>query len=120
MVSWTDPIDVMCLHARHILGMNAGAACEFPAKQWVAAGKLAGLNKVKLIKEPVASALAYGIDLQHDETVLVFDLGGGTFDVSVLEVGRGVIEVLHSVFPVACASQMPLLVCLQLQYPNAP
>jgi molecular chaperone DnaK len=49
---------------------------------------------VRIIREPVAAALAYGIDLQKDETIVVFDLGGGTFDISILEVGNGVIEVL--------------------------
>lgn len=57
-------------------------------------GLLAGLDTVKLIQEPVASALAYGLDLKDEQTVLVFDLGGGTLDVSILEVGNGVIEVL--------------------------
>lgn len=60
----------------------------------IRAGKLAGLTTVKLLKEPVAAALAYGVDVDHDETVFVFDLGGGTFDVSVLEVGGGTVEVL--------------------------
>lgn len=57
------------------------------------AGKVAGLEVMRIINEPTASALAYGLDKKKNETILVFDLGGGTFDVSVLEVGEGVIEV---------------------------
>jgi molecular chaperone DnaK len=57
------------------------------------AGRIAGLEVMRIINEPTASALAYGLDKKKDETILVFDLGGGTFDVSVLEVGAGVIEV---------------------------
>src|SRR5687767_12021979 len=57
------------------------------------AGKIAGLEVLRIINEPTAAAVAYGLDKQNDETILVFDLGGGTFDVSVLEVGDGVIEV---------------------------
>jgi len=57
------------------------------------AGKIAGLDVLRIINEPTAAALAYGLDKQKDETILVFDLGGGTFDVSVLEVGDGVVEV---------------------------
>ena len=57
------------------------------------AGKIAGLNVRRIINEPTAAALAYGLDKKSDETILVFDLGGGTFDVSLLEVGGGVIEV---------------------------
>jgi molecular chaperone DnaK len=57
------------------------------------AGKIAGLEVLRIINEPTAAALAYGLDRKKDETILVFDLGGGTFDVSVLEVGDGVIEV---------------------------
>ena len=58
------------------------------------AGKIAGLNVLRIINEPTAAALAYGVDRQKNEKILVFDLGGGTFDVSVLEVGEGVCEVL--------------------------
>jgi molecular chaperone DnaK len=57
------------------------------------AGKIAGLDVLRIINEPTAAALAYGLDKKENEVILVFDLGGGTFDVSVLEVGGGVIEV---------------------------
>ncbi|GER78012.1 MAG: molecular chaperone DnaK [Anaerolineae bacterium] len=57
------------------------------------AGRIAGLEVMRIINEPTASALAYGLDKKKNETILVFDLGGGTFDVSALEVGEGVIEV---------------------------
>ena len=57
------------------------------------AGKIAGLEVLRIINEPTAAALAYGLDKDQDETVLVFDLGGGTFDVSVLELSEGVFEV---------------------------
>jgi len=57
------------------------------------AGKIAGLEVLRIINEPTAAALAYGLDKKSDETVLVFDLGGGTFDVSILDVGEGVVEV---------------------------
>ena len=58
------------------------------------AGRIAGLEVLRIINEPTAAALAYGLDKQEDETILVFDLGGGTFDVSVLEVSDGLVEVL--------------------------
>ncbi len=58
------------------------------------AGKIAGLEVLRIINEPTAAALAYGLDRRENETILVFDLGGGTFDVSVLEIGDGVFEVL--------------------------
>ncbi|MRR29378.1 molecular chaperone DnaK, partial [bacterium] len=57
------------------------------------AGKIAGLEVLRIINEPTASALAYGLDKKKNEKILVFDLGGGTFDVSILEVGDGVFEV---------------------------
>ena len=57
------------------------------------AGKIAGLEVLRIINEPTAAALAYGLDKKDQETVLVFDLGGGTFDVSILDVGDGVVEV---------------------------
>ncbi|PSO69357.1 MAG: molecular chaperone DnaK, partial [Cyanobacteria bacterium QS_1_48_34] len=58
------------------------------------AGKIAGLEVQRIINEPTAASLAYGLDKKSNETILVFDLGGGTFDVSILEVGDGVFEVL--------------------------
>jgi len=57
------------------------------------AGRIAGLEVKRIINEPTAASLAYGLDKEHDQTILVFDLGGGTFDVSVLELGEGVFEV---------------------------
>ncbi len=57
------------------------------------AGKIAGLNVLRIVNEPTAAALAYGLDKENDQTILVFDLGGGTFDVSLLEIGEGVVEV---------------------------
>jgi len=57
------------------------------------AGRIAGLNVLRIINEPTASSLAYGLDKEKDQTILVFDLGGGTFDVSILDIGEGVFEV---------------------------
>lgn len=57
------------------------------------AGKIAGLNVLRIINEPTAAALAYGLDKKKDETIAVYDFGGGTFDISILEVGDGVVEV---------------------------
>ena len=58
------------------------------------AGKIAGLNVQRIINEPTAAALAYGLDNEEDQKIMVYDLGGGTFDVSIIEIGDGVIEVL--------------------------
>ena len=58
------------------------------------AGKIAGLDVKRIINEPTAAALAYGLDKEAEQKIMVYDLGGGTFDVSVLEIGDGVIEVL--------------------------
>ena len=60
------------------------------------AGKIAGLEVLRIVNEPTAASLSYGLDKKDNETILVFDLGGGTFDVSVLEVGDGVFEVLST------------------------
>lgn len=60
------------------------------------AGKIAGLDVLRIINEPTAASLSYGLDKKDNETILVFDLGGGTFDVSILEVGDGVFEVLST------------------------
>jgi molecular chaperone DnaK len=57
------------------------------------AGKIAGLEVLRIVNEPTAAALAYGLDKKKDETIAVFDFGGGTFDISILEVGEGVVEV---------------------------
>ncbi len=58
------------------------------------AGKIAGLEVLRIINEPTAAALAYGLDKDNDQKIMVYDLGGGTFDVSILEIGDGVFEVL--------------------------
>jgi molecular chaperone DnaK len=60
------------------------------------AGKIAGLEVMRIINEPTAASLAYGLDKEHEQTILVYDLGGGTFDVSVLEIGDGVFDVLST------------------------
>src|ERR671912_717277 len=57
------------------------------------AGKIAGLEVMRIVNEPTAAALAYGLDKKKDETIAVYDFGGGTFDISILEVGEGVVEV---------------------------
>ena len=60
------------------------------------AGKIAGLDVKRIINEPTAAALAYGLDNEKEQKIMVYDLGGGTFDVSVIEIGDGVIEVLST------------------------
>src|SRR6059036_1172760 len=57
------------------------------------AGQIAGLNVLRIINEPTAASLAYGLDKKKDERISVYDLGGGTFDISILEIGDGVFEV---------------------------
>jgi molecular chaperone DnaK (HSP70) len=63
------------------------------------AGKIAGLNVLRIINEPTAAALAYGLDKKKEEKIVVFDLGGGTFDVSILEIGDGVFDKLLLFLP---------------------
>ena len=76
------------------------------------AGKIAGLEVLRIINEPTAAALAYGLDKKGNETILVFDLGGGTFDVSVLEVGDGVFEVKSTNgAPTSGAATITIIVC---------
>ena len=58
------------------------------------AGKIAGLDVKRIINEPTAAALSYGLDNEQEQKIMVYDLGGGTFDVSIIEIGEGVIEVL--------------------------
>ena len=60
------------------------------------AGKIAGLNVLRIINEPTAAALAYGMDKENNQKILIYDLGGGTFDVSILDIGEGVLEVLST------------------------
>ncbi len=60
------------------------------------AGKIAGLEVKRIINEPTAAALAYGLDNEKEQKIMVYDLGGGTFDVSIIEIGDGVIEVLST------------------------
>ena len=60
------------------------------------AGKIAGLDVKRIINEPTAAALAYGLDNEGEQKIMVYDLGGGTFDVSIIEIGDGVIEVLST------------------------
>ena len=57
------------------------------------AGQIAGLEVMRIVNEPTAAALAYGLDKKKEETIAVYDFGGGTFDISILEVGEGVVEV---------------------------
>ncbi|MEE8318013.1 MAG: Hsp70 family protein, partial [Dehalococcoidales bacterium] len=57
------------------------------------AGKIAGLEVLRIVNEPTAASLAYGLDKKHDETIAVYDLGGGTFDISILELGEGTFQV---------------------------
>ena len=60
------------------------------------AGKIAGLTVKRIVNEPTAASLAYGLDKKHDEKVAVFDLGGGTFDISILEIGEKIVEVIST------------------------
>jgi molecular chaperone DnaK (HSP70) len=83
----------------------------FPKRQATKdAGQIAGIEVLRIINEPTAASLAYGFEKKANETILIFDLGGGTFDVSILEVGDGVFEVL-STSGTCRVSQIPLYWC---------
>lgn len=70
------------------------------------AGKIAGLDVVRIINEPTAAALAYGVDKQENRVIAVYDLGGGTFDISILEIGKSVIEVKATNGDTACGGEV--------------
>src|SRR5438874_667583 len=75
-------------------GSTSASSCDFSQRQATKnAGQIAGLNVLRIINEPTAASLAYGLEKKANETLLAFDLGGGTFDVSILDVGDGVFEV---------------------------
>src|SRR6185437_7713131 len=76
-----------------VLRKLADDAAKYLGEKVKDAGKIAGLNVLRIINEPTAAALAYGLDKKKNETIMVFDLGGGTFDVSILDVGDGIVEV---------------------------
>ena len=89
------------------------------------AGKIAGLDVKRIINEPTAAALAYGLDNEKEQKIMVYDLGGGTFDVSIIEIGDGVIEVLSTNgdthlggddFDNASSSQQKVLIFLQTRW----
>lgn len=70
------------------------------------AGKIAGLTVERIINEPTAAALAYGVDKKEDQIIAVYDLGGGTFDISILEIGKSVIEVKATNGDTACGGEV--------------
>jgi molecular chaperone DnaK (HSP70) len=80
----------------HQLNSNPNQPATTPPTTPNPTGKIAGLDVLRIINEPTAASLAYGFERKANETILVFDLGGGTFDVSILEVGDGVFEVLST------------------------
>ena len=81
------------------------------------AGKIAGLDVKRIINEPTAAALAYGLDNEKEQKIMVYDLGGGTFDVSIIEIGDGVIEVLSwqetTALVVTTLTRRSQTICLQ-------
>src|SRR3989337_2168493 len=80
-----------------VAGMEGGRAGVIPNRQGgratEAAGQVAGLEVLRIINEPTAAALAYGLDKKGEETIAVYDLGGGTFDISILDIGEGTFQV---------------------------